>query len=230
MYAVATFLIVAVITLVFGKLATGALIATGLPPDIAAFQSRSAFSGAGFTTTEAENVINHPARRRIIMTTMFVGSLGTPTLIVTVLFSMVAPGPGSTNERALVLLSGMVLILLAVLNRPMTNLLVGVGQKYATKRLLPALAAEPTVLLNLGTNFEIDILQLTADPKEAVRGLRGLDQAFKGVTVLGIRRGKEYFGEAPVDITLKAGDELIVYGRHDRLAEIRRDSEAPGYQ
>ena len=164
------------------------------------------------------------------MTTMFVGSLGTPTLIVTVLLSMIAPGPGSTNERVLVLLSGMVLILLAVLNRPMTNLLVGVGQKYATKRLLPALAAEPTVLLNLDASFEIDILRLTADPEEAVRGLRGLDQAFAGVTVLGIRRGTEYFGEAPVDITLKAGDELVVYGRHDRLAEIRADSQSLGSQ
>lgn len=65
MYAVATFLVVAVITMVFGQFATGALIATGVPPEIAAFQARSVFSGAGFTTTEAENVVNHPTRRRI---------------------------------------------------------------------------------------------------------------------------------------------------------------------
>ena len=91
MYAVATFLVVSVITLAFGQLATGALIATGVPPEIAAFQARSAFSGAGFTTTEAENVVNHPLRRRIIATTMFVGSLGTPTLVVTVLVACYLP-------------------------------------------------------------------------------------------------------------------------------------------
>ena len=101
MYAVATFLVVAVITVAFTKLATGALIATGVPPESAAFQARSAFSGAGFTTTEAENVVNHRVRRRIIGTTMFVGSLGTPTLVLTVLVGFVAPGPGSTTERAL---------------------------------------------------------------------------------------------------------------------------------
>ena len=38
MYAVATFLVVAVFTMIFGRLTTGALIATGVPPDIAAFQ------------------------------------------------------------------------------------------------------------------------------------------------------------------------------------------------
>lgn len=224
MYAVATFLIVTVLTLAFGRLATGALIATGLPPEIASFQARSAFSGAGFTTTEAENVINHPARRRIIATTMLVGSLGTPTMIVTVALGFAAPGPGNTWERVLVALSGMLLILLAILNRPMTHWLVGVGQRYATKRLIPALDAEPTVLLQLGRDFEVDVLKLTADPDETVRGLRGLDQAFPRVKVLGVRRGDEYFGESPIDITLAAGDELILYGHSDRVAEVRGKS------
>lgn len=198
MYAIATFLIVAVITMVFGLMATGGLIATGVPPEIASFQARSAFSGAGFTTTEAENVVNHPTRRRIIATTMFVGSLGTPTLVVTVLVGLVAPGPGSTTERTLVLIAGIALILLMIVNRPMRKLLVGFGQRYANKRLLPALDMKPTVLLELGGNYEVDVLALTADPDEAVRGLRGLEHAFAGVKVLGGRRGDEYFGESPM--------------------------------
>ena len=82
MYALATFFVVAVISVAFTKLSAGALIATGVPPESAGFQARSAFSGAGFTTVEAENVVNHQVRRRIIGTTMFVGSLGTPTLVL----------------------------------------------------------------------------------------------------------------------------------------------------
>jgi Trk-type K+ transport system membrane component len=138
MYAVATFLVVAVITVAFTKLATGALIATGVPPESAAFQARSAFSGAGFTTTEAENVVNHRVRRRIIGTTMFVGSLGTPTLVLTVLVGFVAPGPGSTTERALVTISGVFLIVMAVFNKPSQRWLQRVGQRYVHKRLAPA--------------------------------------------------------------------------------------------
>ena len=217
MYAIATFLIVAVFTMVFGRLATGALIATGVPPDIAAFQSRSAFSGAGFTTTETESVINHPTRRKIISTTMFVGSLGTPTLIVAVLVGFVAPGPGSTTERTLVAISGIVLLAMVIGNRPATRFLVNMGHRYANKRLVPVLSDDFETLLPLGDDFAVGSIRLSADPASTYRSLRGLDEALHGVKVLGIRRGDQYFGEMPVDIELQEGDEIVVYTRSDRL-------------
>jgi len=222
MYAIATFLIVAVITIVFGQLATGALIATGVPPEIAAFQARSAFSGAGFTTTEAENVVNHPARRRIISTTMFVGSLGTPTLVVTVLAGLIVPGPGSTAERVLVLVSGIAAIVVSLANRPIKRLLVRVGRHYATQRLLPALDERAEVLLALPGGYRVESHRLVEQPEETVRGLRGLEQAMVGVKVLGVRRGAQFFGAPPVDITLTTGDELVVYGHRDQLDQIAR--------
>lgn len=224
MYAVATFLIVAVITLVFGQLATGALIATGVPPEIAAFQARSAFSGAGFTTTEAENVVNHPLRRRIIATTMFVGSLGTPTLVVTVLVGLIAPGPGNTTERTLVLVSGTAGIVMLVLNRPIRRVLVGVGRRYTARRLVPALGRDVDEIVSLGDGFVVDAIRLDADPAPTSRSLRALAHAIPGCTVLGVRRAGEYVGEPPVDIELRAGDELIVHGHRERVAELVRHS------
>ena len=215
MYAVATFLIVAVVTVAFTKLATGALIATGVPPESAAFQARSAFSGAGFTTSEAENVVNHRVRRRIIGTTMFVGSLGTPTLVLTVLVGLVAPGPGSTTERALVTISGVFLILMAVFNKPSQRWLQNVGQRYVQKRLAPALSDQRLDLLTLSNEFAVQAVRFEATPEESVRSLRGLAQAFPDVTILGVRRGREYFGAPPVDIDLQAGDELIIYAHRD---------------
>ena len=213
MYAVATFLVVAVITLVFGQLATGALIATGVPPEVAAFQARSAFSGAGFTTTEAENVVNHPLRRRIIATTMFVGSLGTPTLVVTVLLGFIAPGPGSTTERTLVLVTATVGLAMLLLNRPIRRVLVRLGHRYTRRRLVPALGGAADEILTLGDDFVIDAIRIATDPGPSTRSLRALAHAFPGCTVLGIRRPGEYLGEPPVDVELAAGDELIVYGR-----------------
>ncbi len=217
MYAIATFLVVAVFTMVFGRLATGALIATGVPPDIAAFQSRSAFSGAGFTTTETESVINHPTRRKIISTTMFVGSLGTPTLIVAILIGFMAPGPGSTVERTLVIISGIVLVMMLLGNRPATTFLVKIGHRYANKRLIPALSNEVDTLLPISDDFVVASVRLSADPADTYRSLRGLNDALHGVSVLGVRRGDEYFGEMPVDIQLQEGDEIVVYTRADRL-------------
>ncbi len=215
MYAVATFLVVAVITVAFTKLATGALIATGVPPESAAFQARSAFSGAGFTTTEAENVVNHQVRRRIIGTTMFVGSLGTPTLVLTVLVGFVAPGPGSTTERVLVTISGLFLIIMAVFNKPSQRWLQGVGQRYVQRRLAPSLASDRVDLLVLSDDFAVQAVRFETTPEESVRSLRGLAQAFPDVTILGIRRGRDFFGEPPVDIDLQAGDELIIYAHRD---------------
>ncbi len=219
MYAVATFLVVAVITVAFTKLATGALMATGVPPEAAAFQARSAFSGAGFTTVEAENVVNQPVRRRIIGTTMLVGSLGTPTLVVTVLLGMIAPGPGSTTMRVMVTVSGLFLVIMALTNKPVTRWLVGVGQRYVRRHLIPALAEQRENLLMLSDDFAIQSVRLEASVEET-RSLRAMAHALPGIVVLGVRRDQEYFGEPPVDIDLLEGDELILYGRCDTGAVV----------
>ncbi len=217
MYAVVTFLVVAVITVAFTKLSTGALIATGMPPELAAFQARSAFSGAGFTTNEAENVVNHPVRRRIIGTTMLVGSLGTPTLVVTVLVGLIAPGPGSTTQRVLVTVSGTLLILMAILNRPMTAFLSGVGHRYIQRHLEPALGDVRRELLVLSDDFSIQSVRLDQSV-DVIRSLRGLAHALPHVTVLAVNRADGFVGEPPADFDLVEGDELILYGRRDEAA------------
>ncbi len=220
MYAVATFLVVAILSLAFTRLAAGALIATGLPPDVASFQARSAFSGAGFTTTEAENVVNHPARRKIIGTTMFVGNLGTPTLVVTVLVGFLAPGPGDTTERTLVTVSGLVLIIMMVTNRPAQRALARIGQRHARKRLLPHLEHDVVELFTVADDFVIGSVRVVDRPGPQVRSLRGIDDALPEVSVLGVRHRGGYLGRPPVDVELDAGDEIIVYGRRrdlDRL-------------
>ncbi len=47
-----------------------ALMITRMEEKKARFQSLSAFSGTGFTTREAESVVNHPQRRRIVRRTV----------------------------------------------------------------------------------------------------------------------------------------------------------------
>ncbi len=220
MYAVATFLIVAVLSMAFTHVAAGALIATGLPPAVASFQARSAFSGAGFTTTEAENVVNHPARRRIIGTTMFVGNLGTPTLVVTVLVGFLAPGPGTTTERTLVIVAGLLFILITLTNRPVQRALVRMGQTHARQRLLPHLDRNVVELVDLGDDFVVGSIRVAEDPEPTVRSLRALDEVLPSVRVLGIRHGGDYLGASPVDVPLHAGDEIIVHGRRSDVDQV----------
>lgn len=221
MYAVATFLVVAILSMAFTQMAAGALIATGLPPGVASFQARSAFSGAGFTTTEAENVVNHPARRRIIGVTMFVGNLGTPTLVVTVLVGFLAPGPGNTVERTMVTVAGLVLALMLILNRPAQRALVKVGQHQARTRLLPYLDERTVELFVVDDDFVVGSVRLTDQPGPTVRSLRVIDDALTTVDVLGVRQASgTYHGAPPVDVDLEAGDEIIVYGRRRDLEDL----------
>ena len=112
----------------------------------------------------------------------------------------------------LVTVSGLFLVAMALTNKPVTRWLVGVGRRYVRRHLVPALAERPENLLLLSEDFAIQAVRLEADVEET-RSLSGMAHALPGLTVLGIRRGSEYFGEPPVDIGLHQGDELIVYGR-----------------
>lgn len=236
MYAIATFLIVALLSMLFTRLATGTLIATGMPPEMAAFQARSAFTGAGFTTTEAENVVNHPARRRVISTTMFVGNLGVPTLVVTVLLGLLAPGPGETTTRLYVMVGGVALLVLLTFSPPATRYFVDLGRRASQPLIQRAIGASSEPLLSLSADVQVVALTLVDDVP--LRSVRGLQQAMPDVRVLGIRPGGrrgEFVGGPPSDVELHSGDQVVVLGHQRELDRLlaepsvaaRRDSDDP---
>ncbi len=220
-YAIATFLIVALLSLLFTRLATGSLIATGMPPESAAFQARSAFTGAGFTTTEAENVVNHPVRRRVISTTMFVGNLGVPTLVVTVTLGFLAPGPGETSTRALVFAAGVAVIVALAFTRPVTRLFVALGRRATRPLLRRSLTGRVVALLSLSDDYQVVALPLSDDVP--LRSIRGLQQALPQVRILGVRPGGrrgQFVSGPPSDLDLHSGDDLVVLAQSDRLEEM----------
>jgi len=221
-YAIATFVIVAIMSMIFTRLATGALIATGLPPEIASFQARSAFTGAGFTTTEAESVVNHPQRRKVLSTTMLVGNLGTPTLIVTVLLGFLAPGPGDTEQRLLAGVGGLIVILLVLNSKPVSNWLNGRGQAYARRRLVPAVG-EFRELVTLDDDYVVGELHVTTDRARLPRTVRALDAALPQTRVLGVRSvdsDPPFTSSATDDLDLHTGDSVVVFGTRSRLRQL----------
>lgn len=89
MVAIVTVLLVITLSLVVTKIASIILTFTGISRDAARFQARSAFTGTGFTTSEAEMVIDHPVRRRVVMLLMLLGNAGLITIIASLMTSMV---------------------------------------------------------------------------------------------------------------------------------------------
>jgi len=221
MYAVATFLIVALLSLLFTRMITGALIATGMPPQVAAFQARSAFTGAGFTTAEAENVVNHPQRRRLISTTMFVGNLGVPTLVVTVLLGLLAPGPGDTSTRLLSTAIGVAVLVVLAFTPPVTRFFVSLGRKVTEPMLHRALTGEAVPEYYLDDSWAVYSLPLGQDV--SLRSIRGVQQALPEVRVLGIRQSGsrgQFQGGPPLDLALSAQDQLIVLATGEQIHEL----------
>lgn len=82
---ITAFIAVLGLSLLVTRVATTALSMTGLSHPVAKFQARSAFTGTGFTTSEAENVVNHPVRRQIIMILMIMRSAGLVTIIISLI-------------------------------------------------------------------------------------------------------------------------------------------------
>ncbi len=90
MIAVGSLILVLLLSLIVVRIAAEALILTGMSREAARFQARSAWTGTGFTTAEAEQVVSHPVRRQIVSTLMFLRSAGLVTAASTLMLSFVS--------------------------------------------------------------------------------------------------------------------------------------------
>ncbi len=86
--AISIFVLLSLSTFVV-RLAAVAIRLTGIDESTARFQSLSAFTGTGFTTSEAERIVNYPVRRRIVTLLMIIGNLGIVGVGATLVVSLV---------------------------------------------------------------------------------------------------------------------------------------------
>ena len=89
MIAALSLLLIFAVSFFVLRLAAVALRLTGLPEQNAKFQAMSALTGTGYTTTEAEMVVNYPVRRKIIAWLMIFGNLGIVSVLSTLMISFV---------------------------------------------------------------------------------------------------------------------------------------------
>ena len=79
----------------------------------AKFQALSAFTGSGFTTREAESVVNNPVRRNIVGWLMILGNAGVVTVIITATSSFVTSEGLEVPTNVVILAVGIAGIYLA---------------------------------------------------------------------------------------------------------------------
>jgi K+/H+ antiporter YhaU regulatory subunit KhtT len=228
--AITTALVAIAVSLLITRVAALALTATGMNRQIARFQARSAFTGVGFTTTEAETVVHHPVRRRIIMVLMLLGNAGLITIAASLILSFAAV-ERSTNAwlRLSVLLAGLGLILAAANSRAVDRRLTRLIGK-ALGRWTDFEERDFARLLQLSGDYGITELAVRHGDWLAGRTLGELGLRDEGVVVLGIQRPDGTYVGAPKGQTrISEGETVILYGRASQLVELdHRGADSEG--
>jgi hypothetical protein len=221
MIAIITLLIVLILTMLVTKIATVALTHTGLSHEIARFQARSAFTGVGFTTSESENVVNHPLRRRVLLLLMLFGNAGIITVIASVVLTFVnAQGTGSVLWRFFFIFLGLALLWFAATNRWVDNHLSKfIG--WAVRRYTHLDIKDYASLLHVAGEYKVTELFVEPTDWLAKKSLQELRLQDEGVMILGITRSDgTYMGAPDGSRIVQEGDNLILYGREASLIKL----------
>lgn len=217
MIAILTLLIVLALSLLMARVATAALTLTGLSEDSARFQAWSALSGVGYTTAEAENVVNHPIRRQIMMVLMLVGNAGIVTLVSSLILAFMGQddeGPGLLRKISL-LIAGLCVLWFLSYSKWVHNKLQWVIDK-ALARYTDLAVVDYESLLELTGDYRVTEIHIKLDDWLAGKSLRSSRLRQEGLNLLGIRRADgAYEGTPKPDAILCVGDSILVYGRLD---------------
>lgn len=221
MIALFTLLSVVAVSILVTRIATSALVHTGLSREVARLQARSAFTGTGFTTREAEAVVRHPVRRRILMALMLLQNAGLVTAISTLVLSFV--DTGSTEAaltRGAILIAGLGVLLALARSRWVDRQLSRIID-WALDRYTDLEVTDYYALLNLQEEYRVSRVPAGEDSWLAERRLEELDLPEEGVLVLGIERADgSYVGAPRGRYTIHEGDVLVLYGTEESLDEL----------
>lgn len=234
MGAVASLLVVLVIFMIVVRVASTALSMTGLSQELARFQARSAFTGAGFTTTESEKVVHHPVRRRIIMLLMLLGNVGIVSAISSMVISFVpaeeARGWTDSIIFRLAVLGLGLLALWMLASSAWVNRQVSRVIGWALSRWTSLELRDYASVLHLSRGYVVSEFAVREDDWLAGQRLQDLSLSHEGVLVLGVEKPDGTYLGAPRGPThIEAGDMLFLYGRASSLAALdRRRAGAEG--
>jgi len=225
MSAIVSVLLLVVLSYLIIRMAAVALTLTGVAEDVATFQATSAFTGVGFTTNESEMIVDHPVRRRIALTLMWVGNIGIVTGISSLLLAFLGVSGRTQAERLGVLGLGLAMLWYAAHSQRVERF-ISKTIEIALNRWTSLHVRDYAALLRLSGEYEIIELFVEEGDWVAHKTLAELELNEEGIQVLGIVRPDGTYVGAPTGRTrVLPGDTLILYGRASLLAELDKRIE-----
>lgn len=215
-------LLILALSLLVSRVGAVAFEMTGLSPDVASFQATSAFSGAGFTTDEADQITQTPGRRKMAKLLILLGNVGLVSALAVLVISF-SNGTG-TGSTVVYIVGGSTVIILvshsAWLNRIATPVI-----KRTLSRTTNLEIKDYVQLLGLQSDYRISEITVHESDWLANATPDDLELADEGVLLLGIQCNGTYIGAPDGETEIKPEDTVVLYGKQDRLWDLSgRDS------
>lgn len=222
-------LFIVVIALIIVRIGAKAMMMTGLSRDVADFQAISCFFGVGFTTSEAEMIVGHPARRRIASHLIIAGNIGLTTALSTLIITFVQSDPdwlddvipfeGSGAFFFKLTLIGLSIALIAVVFKlRLVQTLLDRVIEWSLMRFQGVRAIDYETALRCDDGFAVVQVEIEPGHELIGRTLAGAELGSRGALVLGIKRSEgAYIGTPHATTELRAGDVLTIYGREGMI-------------
>jgi hypothetical protein len=191
---------------------------TGIPWERAKFQALSAFTNCGYTTSEAEDIVRHPLRRRIASTLIILGNAGIVTTMGTFASTLVG-----TNLRQALTNVGIIALGISVLAAIARLPFFSQKIRYVIQRSLAGrfdFAPTAEAMLRFDEGYCLTRLKLPDDSPAIGVALKDLRLQERLIQILAIERGADFRPIPRGEDRLLAGDILIIYGTEDIVEEI----------
>jgi hypothetical protein len=215
-------LLAILISFLFVRASAIALMMTGLDKNKARFQALSAFSGTGFTTKEAEFVMKHPVRRKIVTWLMIMGNAGIVMVIVTATSSLATSRGYQLPINILILVVGVFLIYKIATYKKFTRK----WENFIEKKLIKSPTFEEAAtedLLHFLEGYGL-VKKIISEYSPLIGySLSECKLNERGLLVLGIERGKNWIPTPKGREKMEEGDSIIVYGPLDVLKNLLKE-------
>jgi len=198
-----------------------ALQATGMERSTAHFQALSALSGTGFTTKDAESVVNHSTRRWIVTWLMFFGNAGFITVLILIVVSMQWTWANMSPLRIAVITFFIILSALFIWLGMMDRVTDAIVKFLRKRKLFKHEVTDWELVYREGEYgiFRIAIHQAISDEEASI----GKSPFWKPtINLLAIERDTEVVPFPQKDTKVTAGDNLLCYGNVTEIMQMAR--------
>jgi hypothetical protein len=201
------------------------LEATGMERSRAHFQALSALSGTGFTTKDAETVVNHSTRRWIVTWLMFFGNAGFITVLILIIVSVQANLSTISAERIILVvvlvLACLMFIWLGMMDK-VSNSMVRLMRK---SKFLQQDITDWDIVHREGDYgvFRVSVSHILRDPSTKL----GDTHFWKtSIGIMAIERDSGVTAFPAADTILHNNDMLLCYGKVKEILGITRLDQA----